>query len=73
MVSVDAAALHYQEITLTSTFHHTPDSIRAALQLIREGTIEPSRFIDGEAPLEKVPEILEEMGHGRQLKTVIRP
>jgi L-iditol 2-dehydrogenase len=73
MLSVDAAALHYQEITLTSTFHHTPDSIRAALQLIREGTIEPSRFIDGEAPLEKVPEILEEMGHGRQLKTVIRP
>jgi L-iditol 2-dehydrogenase len=72
-VNVDAQALHYQEITITSTFHHTPESIRAALALIREGTLDPERFIDGEAPLERVPEILEEMGHERQLKTVIVP
>jgi L-iditol 2-dehydrogenase len=72
-VSVDAQAVHYQEITITSTFHHTPESIRTALELIREGTIDPDQFIEGEAPLERVPEILEEMGHGRQLKTVIVP
>jgi L-iditol 2-dehydrogenase len=72
-VSIDASALHYQEITITSTFHHTPESIRAALALIGSGAVKPERFIDGEAPLEKVPEILEEMGHGRQLKTVILP
>jgi L-iditol 2-dehydrogenase len=72
-LTVDASALHYQEITLTSTFHHTPESIRRALALIRDGTLDPGRFIDGEASLERVPEILEEMGHGRQLKTVIVP
>jgi L-iditol 2-dehydrogenase len=72
-LAVDAQALHYQEITVTSTFHHTPASIRAALDLIRAGTIDPDRYIDGEAPLARVPEILEEMGQGRQLKTVIVP
>jgi L-iditol 2-dehydrogenase len=72
-VALDAQAVHYQEITITSTFHHTPESIRKALELIREGTLDPDRFIDGEAPLERVPEILEEMGQGRQLKTVIVP
>jgi L-iditol 2-dehydrogenase len=72
-VSVDAQALHYQEVTITSTFHHTPESIRKALALIRDGTLDPERFIDGEAPLERVPQILEEMGQGRQLKTVIIP
>jgi len=72
-IAVDAQAIHYQEITVTSTFHHTPDSIRQALELIRAGTLDPSHFVDGEAPLEKVPEILEEMGQGRQLKTVIVP
>ena len=73
LLTVDAQAVHYQEITITSTFHHTPESIRKALDLIRDGTLDPDRFIDGDAPLSRVPEILEEMGHGRQLKTVIVP
>lgn len=72
-VAIDAQAVHYQEITITSTFHHTPESIRKALDLIRDGTLDPERFIDGQAPLERVPEILEQMGQGRQLKTVIVP
>jgi L-iditol 2-dehydrogenase len=73
-VSVDAQTIHYQEVTITSTFHHTPDSVRAALDLIVSGTINPELFIDGTASLERVPQILEEMGHGRrQLKTVIVP
>jgi L-iditol 2-dehydrogenase len=72
-VNVDAQVLHYQEITITSTFHHTPESIRAALNLIATGAVNAESFIDGKAPLESVPQILEEMGHGRQLKTVILP
>ena len=72
-IEVDASVVHYQEITITSTFHHTPEAIRQALGFIRDGTLDPDRFIDGEEPLERVPEILEEMGQGRQLKTVIVP
>jgi L-iditol 2-dehydrogenase len=72
-LSVDAQALHYQEVTITSTFHHTPESIREALALVTGGVVDPERFIDGQAPLEDVPKILEEMGQGRQLKTVILP
>jgi L-iditol 2-dehydrogenase len=72
-VAVDAPKLHYEEITITSTFHHTPESIRAALDLIGRGAVDPDRYIDGEAPLVKVAELLDQMGPGRQLKTVIRP
>jgi L-iditol 2-dehydrogenase len=72
-LSVDAQALHYQEVTITSTFHHTPDSIRAALTLVSGGLVDPERFIDGQARLEDVPRILEEMGQGRQLKTLVVP
>jgi L-iditol 2-dehydrogenase len=71
-VAVDAQALHYEEITITSSFHHTPASIRAALDLIARGAIDPDRYIEGEAPLTKVAELLGQMGPGR-LKTVIRP
>jgi L-iditol 2-dehydrogenase len=72
-VTIDAPKLHYEEITVTSTFHHTPESIRAALDLIGRGAVDPDRYIDGEAPLSKVAELLDQMGAGRQLKTVIRP
>jgi L-iditol 2-dehydrogenase len=72
-VAVDAQSLHYEEVTITSTFHHTPDSIRAALDLIARGVIDPERYITGEAPLTGVADRLERMGEGRQLKTVIRP
>jgi len=72
-LAVDAQALHYQEVTITSTFHHTPESFRAALALIASGAVDPEQFIDGRAPLERVPTLLDEMGRGRPLKTVIVP
>lgn len=72
-LSLDAQRVHYEEITVTSTFHHTPDAFRAALKHIAEGDVDPEALIDGEAPLERLPEILRAMGHGSGLKTAIRP
>jgi L-iditol 2-dehydrogenase len=73
MVPLDVQRVHYEEINLTSTFHHTPEAIRAALQAIADGTIDPEALIGGEAPLERVPEILAGMGQGTGLKTAILP
>jgi len=73
-LSVDAQALHYQELTVKSTFHHTPASIRAAFRLIADGRVDADAFITGEAPLEALPEVLRAMGAGATgLKTAILP
>jgi len=50
-----------------------PWTAAAGRFLIAAGAIDPARFIEGEAPLERVPELLDEMGRERQLKTVIIP
>jgi len=72
--AVDAQSLHYEEVTITSTFHHhAGQHPRRRLDLIARGVIDPERYITGEAPLTGVADCLERMGEGRQLKTLIRP
>src|SRR6202521_4072746 len=38
-VKIDPAALHYSEITIKSTFHHTPQFMREAMDTIARGEI----------------------------------
>jgi L-iditol 2-dehydrogenase len=71
-ISIDAQRLHYQQLTIRSTFHHTPESIRGAYRLIADGLVDPRAFITGEASLEELPAVLERMARGGDdLKTAI--
>jgi L-iditol 2-dehydrogenase len=71
-LALDAQRLHYQELTIKSTFHHTPAAIRTALRLITEGVVDPLAFITGEAPLERLPDELRRLAAGGEgLKTAI--
>jgi len=73
-VNFDPAALHYSEITIKSTFHHTPRFIREALETIARGEIRSSDFITGEVPLEELPHVFEHMKHRNgELKTAVIP
>jgi L-iditol 2-dehydrogenase len=73
-VAFDAQRLHYEELTVTSTFHHTPESFREAHRLIADGRIRAATFVTAEAPLEDVPEVLRRMAAGGDgLKTAILP
>jgi L-iditol 2-dehydrogenase len=73
-VNFDPAALHYSEITIKSTFHHTPRFIREALDTIERGEIRSSDFITGEVPLEELPHVFEHMKHRNgELKTAVIP
>lgn len=73
-VKFDPAALHYSEMTIKSTFHHTPRFIREALDTIARGEIRASDFITGEAPLSELPQIFEHMKHRNgELKTAVIP
>ena len=71
-IGIDSERLHYQELTIKSTFHHTPESIRKALRLIADGHVDPNVFITGEASLQELPDVLRRMSRGCDgLKTAI--
>ncbi len=71
-LAIDAQRLHYQELTIKSTFHHTPESIRKAYRLIADGRVDPEAFITGEAPLDELPGLLARMAQGSGgLKTAV--
>jgi L-iditol 2-dehydrogenase len=71
-IGIDSQRLHYQELTIKSTFHHTPESVRKAFRLIADGHVDPNAFISGEASLDRLPDVLRRMARGGEgLKTAI--
>ncbi len=73
-VQFDPAALHYSEVTIKSTFHHTPRFIREALGCIARGEVRASDFVTGEIPLTELPQMFEHMKHRNgELKTAVIP
>lgn len=73
-VELDTNRLHYSEVTLKATFHHTPDAVRKAFALIAEKKIRPADYITGEAPLSRLQEVLQHMkNRNGDIKTAIIP
>ena len=71
-VQLDPALLHYSEITVRSTFHHTPDSFREALRMIARGDIRAFDFVNGEISLRELPQFFERMKNRRgELKMAV--
>jgi len=73
-VRMDPSELHYSEITIRSTFHHTPRHMREALASIAGGEVNTGDFITAERPLAELPRIFEEMKtRNGELKTAVIP
>lgn len=73
-VPIDTAHLHYSEITLKASFHHTPAHIKAALDMISAGHITARQFVNGEEPLKNLLDVFKHlMSHNGHLKTAIIP
>ena len=73
-VQLDTNRLHYSEITLKATFHHTPDTVRRAFGLIAEKKIRSNDYITGEAPLSRLQQVLRHMlNRNGDIKTAIIP
>ena len=58
---MDTNRLHYSEITLKATFHHTPETVRRAFGLIAEKKVRGTDYITGEAPLSRLHDVLRHM------------
>ena len=73
-VALDTNRLHYSEISLKATFHHTPEGVRKAFALITEKKIRGTDYITGEAPLSRLQQVLRHMlNRNGDIKTAIIP
>ncbi len=73
-IALDAPRMHYGELTLLSTFHHTPDAIRKALRLLADRTVRAEPIVTRSVPLDDLPAILRQMLDGQDaVKTAVVP
>ena len=60
-VTLDTNRLHYGDITLKASFHHTPAACRTALELVTSGRFRSAETITGRARLADVPALFHKM------------
>jgi L-iditol 2-dehydrogenase len=72
-ITLDTTLLHYSNLTLRASFHHTPRTIRRALQFIESRVIRAEDFVGGECSLDQLANLFQHMAAGnRAVKTRIR-
>jgi len=54
---VDAYRLHYEELTVRGSFHHTPQTVRAALVFLASGAYPWERLVTHRIPLDALPQL----------------
>lgn len=76
-VQLDTNRLHYGDITLKASFHHTPATCRTAFDLVTSGRFKCAEYITGRVGLDQVPEVFARMmsrsGSSRDIKTAVFP
>jgi len=76
-VRLDTNRIHYGDITMKATFHHTPAICRRAFALLAGGRFQAERFITGHAQLSELTLAFAQLlnrGHNESLvKTAILP
>jgi L-iditol 2-dehydrogenase len=78
-VEFDTNLIHYSDLTIKASFHHTPSTARGAFDLLRSGRFLCNDFLTGCATLEEVPEVFRRMltrpaeGIAPEIKTAIFP
>jgi L-iditol 2-dehydrogenase len=73
-MAVDTHTLHYSELTLKASFHHTPALVRKALDAVSRGYITARDMVNRVEPLSNLLEVMRHlMSHNGHLKTAIIP
>lgn len=73
-IEIEPAAIHYSEVTIKSTFHHTPAFFREALESVARGEIRARDFVTGEIGLADLPAAFMQMKErSREIKFAVRP
>jgi L-iditol 2-dehydrogenase len=69
-IELDPSRVHYEELRIIGSFHHTPAAFREAFGLIRDGAIRPRDFVSARLPLSELPNDLMNPKPGT-LKTLV--
>ncbi len=73
-IPLDTTLIHYSEITIKASFHHTPRHIREALEAIHRGNLRTRSLITGEERLASLGNVLERLlNRNGDLKIAIIP
>jgi L-iditol 2-dehydrogenase len=76
-VQLDTNRLHYGDITLKASFHHTPATCRTAFELVTSGRFKCAEYITGRVGLDEVPAVFARMmnrdGSSQEIKTAVFP
>ena len=73
-VPVDTRNLHYSELTLRASFHHTPALILKALSAVSQGYVTAKDFVNRVEPLSNLLDVMQHlMSHNGHMKTAIIP
>ncbi|MCL2877429.1 MAG: zinc-binding dehydrogenase [Acidobacteria bacterium] len=73
-IPLDSTLIHYSEITVKASFHHTPRHIREALDAIHRGRFNAKSLITGRERLTSLAGVLERLLNGAgDLKIAIIP
>ena len=72
IIPLDAYQIHYNELTIKSTYHHRPDTIKTALNLLADSSLNVDLLLSSERPIEGVEEALRSMMNKESLKVVIK-
>ncbi|HEU5319820.1 MAG TPA: alcohol dehydrogenase, partial [Methylomirabilota bacterium] len=70
---VDTRRAHYEELTLLGTFHHTPDTIRRAIDLLEGEALNPDGLLTHRMGLGGVRDAFALMSRGKAMKVLIEP
>ncbi len=72
-VSVDAYAVHYREVSITGSFHYTPNDLDAALEILAGGAIPVASLVRERRGLAQWREAFDLVERGAVMKVALVP
>lgn len=72
-VKYDTHRLHYDEITVSGSFHYTPADVRSARRILIERELDLSPLISGMFPLYNLAHAFDLLDRGEGIKYAIKP
>ena len=70
-IPLDTHLAHYSELTIKGVYHHRPETIRQALNLLTNPDLKASLLLSAEMPIERTEEAIRSMIDKKSLKVII--
>ena len=72
-IKLPTTKMHYGDIKILSVFHHTPEYVRQALDLIATHKMDVKQLITEEISLDKIPYAMQQHIEGKAIKFLVKP